>query len=179
MVGEGFVPVTTDSRSLSSGDELRLFVGLAVQPFVAAALAFVLFPVVDYTGRPLYGGFPIDPVDAAISFAFGVGIVALVVTVFGAVPTVLYLLKRGPLSLKKVLAGGVALGNAPFILVVAAVVVTQVARGTMSSDAGRLFYGLPGVVRAVAISSYIGVGSAAVFWLVAGRRIGGRSQSGE
>jgi len=172
------MPVKTDARSLSPGDELRLFVGLAVQPFVAAALAFMLFPVVDYTGRPLYGGFPADPVDAAISFSFGVGIVALVVTVCGAVPTVLYLLKRGPLSLKTVLVGGVALGNAPFILVVAAVVATQVARGTMSPDVVRLFYGLPGVVRAIAISSYIGIGSAAVFWVVVGRRIGAGPRRG-
>jgi hypothetical protein len=163
---------------LSSGDELRLFAGLAVQPFVAAALAFMLFPVVDYTGRPLYGGFPADPVDAAISFSFGVGIVALAVTVCGAVPTVLYLLKRGPLSLKKVLVGGVVLGNAPFILVVTAVFATQVARGTMSPDIGRLFYGLQGVVRAIAIGSYIGVGSAAVFWLVAGGRTGAASHTG-
>lgn len=33
---EAFVPVMTDSRSLSSGDELKLFAGLAIQPFVAA-----------------------------------------------------------------------------------------------------------------------------------------------
>jgi hypothetical protein len=153
-------------------------VGLAIQPFVAAGLAFVSFPLVDYTGRPLYGGFPVDPVASAISFSFGVGLVALVVTVCGVLPTVLYLLKRGPLSLKKVLVGGAALGNAPFILLVAAILVSHFARGTMSPDVGRLWYGFRGAVRATAISSYLGVGSAAVFWLVAGRRLGAASDSG-
>ena len=139
---------------------------------MAGALAFMAFPLVDYTGRPLYGGFPVDPAGAALSFSFGVSIVALVVTVCGAVPTVLYLLKRGPLTLKKVLVGGAALGNAPFILMVAGIVASQVFRGTMSPDVGRLWYGLPGAIRATAISSYIGVGSAAVFLVIAGRRIG-------
>jgi hypothetical protein len=165
------VPVITYSSSLSSKDEIRLFAGLAVQPFVGAALAFLSFPLVDYSGRALYGGFPADTVDAAISFAFGVSIVALFVTVCGALPIVLYLLKRGPLTLKEVLVGGAALGNAPFILVVAGIVASQVARGTMSSEVGHLWYGLPGAIRSTAISSFIGLGSAAVFWVVAGRRI--------
>lgn len=168
--------MTSDSlRRLSSGDELRLFVGLALQPFVAAALGFASFPLVDYTGRPLYGGFPADPVASAISFSFGVGIVALVVTVCGALPTVLYLLKRGRLTLKQVLVGGAVLGNAPFIVLVAGILVSHVARGMMSPDVGQLWYGFRGAIRATAISSYLGVGSAAVFWLVAGRSIGAAS----
>jgi hypothetical protein len=113
----------TYSGSLSSKDELRLFAGLAVQPFVGTALAFISVPLVDYSGRALYGGFPADSGDAATSFAFGVSIVAVCVTVCGALPTVLYLLKRSPLTLKQVLVGGVALGNAPFILMVAGIVV--------------------------------------------------------
>jgi hypothetical protein len=166
------MPVMPCSRRLSSKDELRLFAGLAVQPCVAGTLAFISFPLVDYTGRPLYGGFPADPVDAAISFSFGVTIVAFVVIVCGALPTVLFLLKRGSLTLKQVLVGGAALGNAPFILTVAVIVASQLVRGTLSPDIGHFWYGVRGATRAVGISSYIGLGSAAVFWVVAGRFLG-------
>ena len=53
------------ARTLSPADELRVLLGLAVQPFVTALLAFSIFPVVEYTGRRLYGGRSADPVDAA------------------------------------------------------------------------------------------------------------------
>jgi hypothetical protein len=72
-------------RTLTPAQELRLLAGLALQPFLAAGVAFVSFPLVllDRTGRTLAGGFPSDPTDAAISVALGVGVVALFVTIVG------------------------------------------------------------------------------------------------
>jgi hypothetical protein len=63
---------------LRPADEVKLFAGLAVQPFLAAGVAFVSFPLVllDRSGRTLAGGFPSNPTDAAISVALGVGVVA-------------------------------------------------------------------------------------------------------
>ena len=65
------------ARTLSRADELRVLLGLAVQPFVTALLAFISFPVVDYTDRYLHGGRPFDAVDAALALATGVGIAGL------------------------------------------------------------------------------------------------------
>jgi hypothetical protein len=53
----------SDSRTPEITAERRLFIGLAVQPFVTALLGLALFAVVDYTGRPLYGGRPVDSFD--------------------------------------------------------------------------------------------------------------------
>ena len=57
------------ARTLTPADEMRLFAGLAVQPFVAAGVAFVGFPVflLDRTGRTLAAGVPSDPTAAAMS----------------------------------------------------------------------------------------------------------------
>jgi hypothetical protein len=59
--------MTHPPRSLGTSEEVRLFAGLMVQPFLASVLAFVAFPVLllDGSGRTLAGGFPIDVTDAA------------------------------------------------------------------------------------------------------------------
>ena len=93
--------MTSQSRTLTPADQLKLFVGLAVQPFLAAAVAFVSFPLVllDRAGRTLAGGFPSDPTDAAISVALGVGVVALFVTLVGVLPTAVWVAKHRRLTL--------------------------------------------------------------------------------
>jgi hypothetical protein len=115
----------------------------------------------------LFEGRPFDPVDAAVSLAIGVGIIALVVTLVGAVPAVVWMIGRGPLSLRKLLLLGAALGNAPFAIIVVSIIVAHLVSGTLSGDVGRLWYGLAGTVRAIALGLLCGVGSAAVFWAVA------------
>jgi hypothetical protein len=145
--------------------------GLAVQPFVAALLGFVIFPVVDYTGRALYGGRPADPLDAAISFAAGVGIAGLLITAFGALPTLAWLLKRGPVSKRQALISGAVLGNVPGLVIVGAIAATRMTQGAMPG-LRELTYGPAGAVRAIVVGSFIGAASAAVFWRLAGRYIG-------
>src|SRR4030095_8769563 len=114
-----------------------------------------------------------DPVDAAIAFAAGVAIVALIVTVAGAVLTVTCLLPPGRVSLSQITIAGLALGNAPFAISVAAVVLFYLVGGATSSVVRYvLFDGRMGAVRSIEIGSVMGVASGVVFWAVAIRGTG-------
>jgi hypothetical protein len=159
------------SPNLSRAGALRVFLGLAVQPFVNALLAFIIFPIVDYTGRALCGGRPVDPFDAALSLALGVGIVGVVVTIFGALPALVWLRARRAVTRTRVLIGGAVLGNAPSALIVGGMLVSRLAHGEMPRDVFDLLYGPVGAIRTIAFGTFIGVASAAVFWGLAGRHI--------
>jgi hypothetical protein len=139
-------------RALTPSEEMRFLVGVAVQPFVAAALGLIAFPVflLDRNGQTLAGGSP-DLADAAGSVAAGVGLVALVVTLAGALPTAVWLLKRRPIPLSESLAFGVGFGNLPFAF-------GAVMAGT---------HGISGFIRGVAFSSLLGAAGGAVFWYIA------------
>jgi len=145
--------VTPQSRTLTPADELKLFVGLAVQPFLAAAVAFVSFPLVllDRAGRTLAGGFPSDPTDAAISVALGVGVVALFVTLVGVLPTAVWLAKHRRLTLAQALLIGLGFANSPVVL------------GTVLTSGG---YGAEGALRGLVFASLIGLSGATAFWVI-------------
>jgi hypothetical protein len=76
------------ARTLSPAEEMRMLGGMVVQPFVAAGLAFVTFPLLllDREGQTLAGGFPADVTDAALSVAMGAGIVAGLIVLVGVLP---------------------------------------------------------------------------------------------
>ena len=100
-------------------------------------------------------------------------IVSLVVTVAGAVPTVAWLLTRGRLSITQIIITAVALGNAPFAISVAGVVLFYIAGTATLADVGYvLFSGPMGAVRALVIGSVMGVASGVIFWAVAIRGTG-------
>jgi hypothetical protein len=160
----------TESRSLTREGELRVFYGFAVQPFVAALITFVLFPLVAITGQALYGGWPTDMLDAAVSFAFGAGIAALLITVFAALPLFLLLLRRGHISQGEVLFSGAVVGNIPSALIVLGLALRLSSSGA-AVDLDSLTYGLPGAARAIVLGSVVGAGSTAVFWWIAGRHL--------
>ena len=142
---------------------MRMFAGLAVQPFLASAVALVAFPVLllDRSGRTLAGSFPGDVADAARSVAIGAGIVAFFVTLLVAAPTAVWLTKRRVVSLRDALLLGVGFGNLPFIL------------GTVLGGS----YGVAGFVRGMAFSSLLGLIGSAVFWAIAirGQTVDGHS----
>jgi hypothetical protein len=144
--------------------------GLAVQPLVAALLAFVTFPLTDYTGRLAYGGRPVDSVRSAIAFAIGVGIVGLATTVLGALPVLGWALKRGPLTRRRVIVAGAILGNIPSAVIVSGLAIGQLSSGS-TPTLNALTYGYLGLFRIVAFGSFVGLGSAAVFWWLAGRHV--------
>jgi hypothetical protein len=156
------------STSLSRAVRIRIIVGLTMQPFVTACLAFITFPVLDYTGRALYGGQSPDQFDAAMSVAAGVGLVGFLVTFGGVLPILMWRLERGPLHRTQVLAYGVLLGNVPSLLIMSGLAASQVIHGTIPR-LDQLSYGPAGLIRAIAYGSFLGVTSAAIFWWVAGR----------
>jgi hypothetical protein len=99
-----------------------------------------------------------------------VGIVAVATTIFGALPARGWVLKRGPLTRRRVLVAGALLGNAPSALIVGGLALGQLSAGTMPRlDA--VIYGYFGLLRVVVFGSFIGVVSAAVFWWLAGRHV--------
>lgn len=128
--------------------------GLVVQPFVAAGLAFVTFPLLllNREGYTLAGGLPADVTDAAVSVALGAGIVAGLVVLVGVLPLAVWLIKRRDFTLTTTLMFGLGFGNLPYVLFGAA------AGGT---------YGVTGLLRGVMFSSLLGLVGAAVFWLIA------------
>ena len=143
---------------------MRLFSAFAILPFVAAALAFAGFPLFALTARAQLGVAPDAGNDAAMAFAGGTFIVAALVTVV-SVPIVSRMLRRGPLSYPQALVGGIALGNAPFLLVVAAILIVSVFTKAPSS-AGTHWYGVSGALRTITLSTLLGGTLGSVFWVV-------------
>jgi hypothetical protein len=143
-------------RTLSVPEEMRLFAGLVVQPFIAGGLAFFLFPLLwlDSNGRSLAGGSPTDAVAAAESVAIGAGLLAFVITLVAALPTAVWLTKRKFISFAEALLWGLGFGNTPMAI------------GTVLAGT----YGVAGVVRGVAFSSVLSIAGAAMFWAIALRR---------
>ena len=157
-----------ESRPLTREHEIRLVLAFAVQPFVAALAAFAMFPIVLVTLAGLTGGSSADWLDAATSFAMGIGLAALFITVFAALPSFQWLRRRGLVNRSAVLWSGVLLGNVP-----SALIVLGLAISLATLDPQRLTYGIPGAVRAFFIGSSIGLVCAAVFWWIAGRHLDG------
>lgn len=148
----------THTRTLSSTDERRVFLGLLLQPPCAAALTFVAFPLIDATGRPLYGGSTPDTADAAIALALGVGVVAAMLTVLLVFPTVVWVVKRTTVTFGRAALFGVMFGNIPVVV--------------GSALAGN--YGSAGALRASVFGTLLGVSGATLFWVLAirGRTLG-------
>jgi len=151
-----------------AADQSSVRVGLAVQPMVAALLAFSAFSIVTLTGRSVYGGRPVDPLDAAVSFAIGVAVVGTLVTVFAASPALLWLQTRGPVTRRQVLACGAILGNLPSLLIVFSLAASRPNAGALA-NLDQLTYGPLGAIRALVFGTFIGVASATVFWCIARR----------
>ena len=145
---------------------LRTLVGFALMPPSAAIIAVPLYAVM-YAAGLLPQGAPIDSLDSALGLGAGVAFLAVVITVFCAIPAVNWLDEHRLLSLQRLLALGAVLGNLPFILIVVVIVAVQMARGNLSADVGQYWYGLGGAVVRVGIGTIVGVGSALILWLVA------------
>jgi hypothetical protein len=143
----------TRQRALSPAEEMRVFWGIVLQPFLVGGLAFLSFPVLllDRRGRTLAGGFPADVIDAARSVAIGAGLVALLIALLGVLPTAVWLTKRRRVSLGEAILFGLGFGNLPLAL------------GTIMAGT----YGVPGFVRGVVFSSLLGLAGAAAFWTIA------------
>lgn len=142
---------------------LRLFCGFLMLPFLGGTLAFFAFPLFAQSLTNQIGGSFSN--DAAMSFAAGAFIVAVVVTLI-AVPIALVRLRKGPVTFGESFVAGVALGNAPFLTVAILIVIVQLFAGTPPGH-GDMWYGATGAFRTIAMSTLMGAVLGSAFWLIA------------
>jgi hypothetical protein len=154
-----------DEMNESGRRALRMLAGFVIAPPTAVLIALATYEALWYAGFLPHGA-PIDSLDAAASLGIAVGILAVVVTVLGAVPAVLWLIGRRPPSLATLLVLGAVLGNVPFALIVAGIVARQLASGTRLADIGQYWYGPSGALVRITNGLISGMGSAAAFWFV-------------
>lgn len=101
--------MTSQPRTLTPADEMRLAGGLAVQPLLAFGLTLIVYPLV-FPDR--YPG-----ADTGPALYFGLG--AFFITVFLAFPTVVWIVKRRPVPLTLALIFGLAFSNFPVVYAMA------------------------------------------------------------
>jgi len=150
---------------LTPAQEMRLLVAFAAQPAAAALIAFAIFPIIEWTSRWLDGGRLGSPFGAALSVALGAGFVALFVVPLAALPAFAWLMRRGPITRRRVLVSGAVLGNAP----IAAIVGLDAIHALWSGD--RVPRDVLGMIRASAFVSFVGLACAFVFWLMIRRHV--------
>lgn len=131
------------ARTLTPAEEMRLFAGFAIQPFLAAGVAVLGSPLLLHgrTGRTFAG-----PGEVAMALALHVSIGVVLITTLCVFPTVVWLVTRRPVPLTTALLFGLAFGNLPIILIV-----------VLSGGSANLL-GLHAFV------SLIGLTGAAAFW---------------
>jgi len=144
----------------------RTISGFAVAPVAATLIALCTYDAFWHAGL-FPDGAPLHSLDSAASFGAGVAILAFLTTTAAAVPGVMWLQRHGPLSLGRVMVLGAVLGNVPFALIIAGIVVTNVISGRLSPDVAHYWYGLGGALVRVSLGVISGGGAAALFWLVA------------
>ena len=158
----------SDQPASSPTHTFRLWAAFAILPFVNALVAFVGFPLVWCMGG--HTGQLADPAQTARAFAIISGFFGLIVTFGGAVPAVLWLMKRGSISLWHLIAVGLVLGNAPFLFYVIGLVlpatIAHLAVGAMGQHLMPLSSLIAGTLRALAIGSVMGTVSAIVLWFL-------------
>lgn len=149
-------------NDLTQGQRLRVLAAFVIQPFAAAALGFLTFPLLKLTDprRPGLGTNDND-FRNAVAVAVGVALVAVFVTAFGAVPAAAWCVTRGRLSFSQVVGWGAVLGNLPFVVIVGLASIT----GNVTNE----FWDPILLGRALAFGVLFGVSGAAVFWLIAVR----------
>lgn len=154
------------ARPFRPQQEMRVFLGFAVQPLVTAIVALILFPAIALTDTPLIGAASANPFSAAIGFAVVTGVTGFLVMAFAAIPLFSWLSNHTPLTRGVVLTAGAVLGNLPTGIIL----VIFLARYGLS-PAGAA-YGPFGLLRTLIIGSLIGLSGAAAFWHIAGDHLG-------
>ena len=142
-----------------------MLAGLAAAPVAAAVISVGVYDAFWHAGLMPYGA-PLHSVGAAVAFGAGVFILAVVVTGAAAVLGVIWLNERRWLTPGRLLVFGAVIGNLPFALIVAGIVVVQLGAGTPIGDIPRYWYGLGGALARIAMGVVAGAGGAATFWLV-------------
>jgi hypothetical protein len=150
---------------LSLRGDLRLVVGFALTPLAAGFLAFAAYAVL-WTFSPTSGFRTANAISGAVGMGLSAGIVAVFVIVFGAIPAFAWVSRVGPPSLAKVLFAGALLGNLPLGIGVLLMLGSHLRNGTIPPNFSDQWYGLAGLSQTVAVGLFVGMTSAAVFWLI-------------
>lgn len=158
------------AHRLTPAQEMRVLVAFAAQPLVAALIAFAIFPIIEWTSRWLDGGRFGDPLQAAVSVALGAALVTILVVPLVALPAFAWLVRRGPLTRRRVLVSGALLGNVPGVAIVLLVAVHALTSGN-HLELTRVTHDPLGLIRAGALGSFVGLVSASVFWLMIRRHM--------
>jgi hypothetical protein len=145
--------------SISPLEERRLLVGLAAVPPTVGALTFLAGPIAFRTGFS-----SVLPASASVSVA--VAILATLVTVFCAAPSVFWMAKRRMLSLTRLIMLGAVLGNVPFTVIVLGVAVRYGDIRAVVAEISTASYGLSGVIERIALGACYGVLAAMLFWWI-------------
>jgi hypothetical protein len=124
--------------------EMRVLVGLVVQPFVAFAAASVAFP---------------GPV------ALGAAVATVFVVIVGALPAIAWPSRRGPITLGKALISGALLGNLPIVVILLLAALT----GNLRVPESGSGLGVLRMLRSAAFGAFVGMACAFVFWLIVRR----------
>jgi hypothetical protein len=95
---------------------MRLFAGLAAQPFLAIGLTLVAYPLIFPDHHP---GSNVTFAQHVFAVALYFGAAALFIALACAFPTVVWLVKRQPVSLRLALMFGMAFSNFPVLLAMA------------------------------------------------------------
>jgi hypothetical protein len=138
---------------------LRLLAGFAAAPVAATAISVGLLDVFWHAGL-MPEGAPPHSIDDVVAVGLGVMILA-VLTIGAAMPGVLWLNKRGCLTLGRLLMLGAVVGNLPFVAITGIVIV-----GGAHTALDARWFSLTGILVRVAMGVVAGAGGAATFWLV-------------
>jgi hypothetical protein len=147
--------------------ELRMMAGFVAVPPTAGILVSASCAMLWKAGVDLFpGGIPADVAATAASLGIAAAFAAFFVVIFGALPIVGWVSRRGPLTLRRVLLVSAALANAPFILIVIGAVISRVISGYPSGELSALWHQWTGAARTIGFALLAGVGSGVVFWFV-------------
>jgi hypothetical protein len=142
---------------------LRMLAGLTAAPVAATVISVGVYDAFWHTGLMPHG-VPLHSIDEAVPLGAGVFVLAVVVTGAAAVPGVIWLNERRSLTLGRLLMFGAVIGNLPFVLIVAGIVVAN--QGALNAEVAGNWYGLSGALVRITMGVVAGAGGAATFWLV-------------
>jgi hypothetical protein len=140
--------------------ERRILLGFMAQPFVAALLGFTLLPFLALTDPRLRGQSSAS-LEVGLMSGVLVGLVALVITVFAAVPVFYRLRGRGTVTWRHAVISALLFANTPTMLFFGLILFNGGDPRLSALDSAII------AVRVILLSSCIGAVSASVFWWIA------------
>ena len=148
-----------------------MLVGYVLLPPMCGVLTYLTVGLQLALGVWFFNGSPSH--DVALPLAFAVTVFAApVAVIFGAVPGVAWLVRRGRLTLPNLLLAGVVLGNLPIAILMVLALAEQYRKGTLASVGPMALFGPMGW------GAWLGFCSALFFWFVSirGTELDGRAR---